>query len=50
MFDDSGQKNYPNHRTQLLFWNGTPGLILCLLLILVYLLPVFADRAKVKRR
>jgi hypothetical protein len=33
-----------------LFWNGTPGLILCLLLILVYLLPVYADRVKLKRR
>ncbi len=33
-----------------LFWNGTPGLVLCILLAIVYLLPVIADRVKVKRR
>ena len=33
-----------------LFWNGTPGLVLSILLAIVYLLPVIADRVKVKER
>ena len=28
------------------FWNGTPGLILCILLALIYLLPTVADRIR----
>lgn len=32
------------------FWNGTPGLVLCILLAITYLLPTVADRVRLPTR